>query len=169
MELLCEVAQTPMVGKLFEIDVSRIDRSRFQEPRKDWTQEDVRRTILDAFDMADKNAEKYACKFYTLIPEKNWIGGKKVSELEAYANDLGGLMADWVEQALEWAMRISNGESWENICKKHDTIHWRRVILWRDGDYRRVGGFGSEVSYLFGTNIKCFTTIYDAVPLITIK
>lgn len=169
MELLCEVAQTPMVGKLFEIDVSRIDRSRFQEPRKDWSQEDRRRTILDSFDMVDKNAEKYACKFYTLIPEKNWIGGKKVSELEAYAKDLGGLMADWVEQALEWAQRISNGESWEDICKKHDAIHLHRVVLWRDGDYRRVGGFGSTVSYVFGTNIKCFTTMNDAVPLITIK
>ena len=30
-------------------------------------------------------------------------------------------MADWVEQAFEWAQRISNGESWKTICNDADT------------------------------------------------
>ena len=74
------------------------------------------------------------------MPEKKWNDYKTVAELNAYANDLDGQMADWVEQALEWAQRLFNGESWETICNNADTANWYRVILWKNGCYRFVGG-----------------------------
>ena len=135
-----DVAQIPTEGKLFEVKPLGIDRSKFEKPLSDWQQEWTRQIIQDAFAEVDKHSEKYASTFYTLIPEKKWDGYKTVAELKEYANDLGGLMADWVEQALEWAQRISNGESWEAICNNADTAKWYRLIIWKNDHTRLVGG-----------------------------
>jgi len=133
-----EVAQIPIEGKLFEVDPLGIDRSCFEKPRSEW-QERVRKTIQEAFEELEKHPVKYASPFYTLIPEKNWNGCKTVTELMEYANDLGGYVADWVEQALEWAQRIYNGESWEVICNNADTANWHRLVIWKNGHCRLVG------------------------------
>ena len=135
-----DVAQTPTEGKIFEVNPLEIDRSKFEKPMSDQNQEWTRQIIQEAFAEVDKNPEKYALPFYTLIPKKKWSGYKTVAELKAYANDLGGLMADWVQQALEWAQRLLNGESWEAICNNADTANWYRMILWKNGYYRLVGG-----------------------------
>lgn len=135
-----DMAQTPAEEKLFEVNPLGIDRSKFEKSMSDQQQEWTRQIIQEAFAEVDKHPEKYASAFYTLIPEKKWYGYKTVAELKAYANDLGGQMADWVEQALEWAQRIFNGESWEAICNNADTANWYRIILWKNGYYRLVGG-----------------------------
>ena len=135
-----DLAQTPSEGKLFEVNPLGIDRSKFEKPMSNRKQEWTRQIIQKAFAEVDKHPEKYASAFYTLMPEKKWNGFKTVAELNAYANDLDGQMADWVEQALEWAQRLFNGESWETICNNADTANWYRVILWKNGCYRLVGG-----------------------------
>ena len=135
-----DLAQTPSEGKLFEVNPLEIDRSKFEKPMSNRKQEWTRQIIQEAFAEVDKHPEKYASAFYTLMPEKKWNGLKTVAELNAYANDLDGQMADWVEQALEWAQRLFNGESWETICNNADTAYWYRVILWKNGCYRLVGG-----------------------------
>ena len=135
-----DVAQTPTEGKLFEVNPLGIDRSKFENPMSNRQQEWTRKIIQEAFAEVDKHPEKYASAFYTLIPEKKWNGCKTVAELKAYANDLGGQMADWVEQALEWAQRLFNGESWEAICNNADTANWYRMIVWKNGYARLVGG-----------------------------
>ena len=135
-----DLAQTPSEGKLFEVNPLEIDRSKFEKPMSNRKQEWTRQIIQKAFAEVDKHPEKYASAFYTLMPEKKWNGLKTVAELNAYANDLDGQMADWVEQALEWAQRLFNGESWETICNNADTAYWYRVILWKNGCYRLVGG-----------------------------
>ena len=135
-----DLAQTPSEGKLFEVNPLGIDRSKFEKPMSNRKQEWTRQIIQKAFAEVDKHPEKYASAFYTLMPEKKWNGLKTVAELNAYANDLDGQMADWVEQALEWAQRLFNGESWETICNNADTANWYRVILWKNGCYRLVGG-----------------------------
>ena len=135
-----DLAQTPSEGKLFEVNPLEIDRSKFEKPMSNRKHEWTRQIIQEAFAEVDKHPEKYASAFYTLMPEKKWNGLKTVAELNAYANDLDGQMADWVEQALEWAQRLFNGESWETICNNADTAYWYRVILWKNGCYRLVGG-----------------------------
>ena len=169
-----DLAQTPSEGKLFEVNPLGIDRSKFEKPMSNRKQEWTRQIIQKAFAEVDKHPEKYASAFYTLMPEKKWNGYKTVAELKAYANDLDGQMADWVEQALEWAQRIFNGESWETICNNADTANWYRVILWKNGCYRLVGGSRNynvlnPASDVFDYDYGSFNCIYDTVPLVVLK
>ena len=169
-----EVAKTPTEGKLFEVNPLGIDRSKFEKTMSNWQQEWTRQIIQEAFAEVDKHPEKYACTFYTLMPEKKWDGYKTVAEIKAYANDLGGQMADWVEQVLELAQRIFNGESWEAICNNADTAKWCRLIRWKDGSYRLVGGssFCEIIRPAFFVDyVMCYPNdrISYTVPLVVLK
>ena len=87
----------------------------------------------------DEDPTRYGNPFKTLMPEKTWRW-KYVSELKKLATKLGNHEADWVEQAIEWAQRISNGETWEDICNNPDTANCYRLVKWKNGYYRLVGG-----------------------------
>ena len=168
-----KVAQVPTEDQWFEVNPQTINQSLFKKKRKDERQERTRKLILEAFAEVDKHPEKYASAFYTLMPEKKWNGYKTVAELNAYANDLDGQMADWVEQALEWAQRLFNGESWETICNNADTANWYRVILWKNGCYRLVGGSRNynvlnPASDVFDYDYGSFNCICDTVPLVVL-
>ena len=169
-----DLAQTPSEGKLFEVNPLGIDRSKFEKPMSNRQQEWTRQIIQEAFAEVDKHPEKYASAFYTLMPEKKWNDYKTVAELKAYANDLDGQMADWVEQALEWAQRLFNGESWETICNNADTANWYRVILWKNGCYRLVGGSRYNFDYCPASDVDyydyfSFGSIYCTVPVVVLK
>lgn len=169
-----DVEKSPTEGKFFEVNPLGIDRSKFEKPMRNKRQEWTRQIIQEAFAEVDKHPEKYASAFYTLIPEKKWDGYKTVAELKAYANDLGGLMADWVEQALEWAQRIFNGESWEAICNNADTAKWYRMIVWKNGCARLVGGSRDDdydilASFVLDHDYNSCSRIYSTVPLVVLK
>ncbi len=169
-----EVAQTPSEGKLFEVNPLGMDRSRFKKPREDLRQEWTRKIIQEAFAEVDKQHEKYASPFYTLIPKKNWDDYKPVVGLKEYAKDLGGLMADWVEQALEWAQRISNGESWKTICNDIDTANCYRMIVWKNGCTRLVGGSRIFDNHNAASDVSLDVSSFDdrlnyTVPLVVLK
>ena len=161
---------------VFAVKPLEIDRRKFRNSMSDRKQERTRQIIQDAFYAVDKCPKKYSAPFYTMIPKKNWKGDKTVEQLKAYANDLGGSMADWVEQALEWAQRISNGESWETICNNADTAHWYRLIEWMyNGGVTRVGG-SSNLCYCesasevhLGVGHMPRDTIAYTVPLVVFK
>lgn len=175
LELLYEIAQTPTEGKLFEVRPLEIDRrGYFGEPLSDKMQEKTRQIINEAFAELDKQPQKYASPFYTLIPEKKWKGHRTVAELKAYARDLDGEMADWVEQALEWAQRIYNGEAWNAICNNVDTANWRRVIVWKNRYCRIVGSTRFlydefPASDVYNKNVMLTDLVDYAVPLITFR
>ena len=83
-------------------------------------------------------------------------------------------MADWVEQALEWAQRICNGESWKVVCNKADTANWYRLVVWKSGYTRLVGGshnlFSNDpASYVFRDDCSSSSKLYYTVPLVTFK
>lgn len=129
------------VFKRFEVKPKTIKPIIFAELREDLVQEGTRQAILMALTELKLNPEKYGKKFVTAIPDKEW-GVKTVRELQKYAESLGGHMADWVEQALEWAQRISNGETWESVCNKPDSSNWYRAVIsnaWKN-EVKLVGG-----------------------------
>jgi len=164
-----EFAPVPMEGRWFKVEPLTIDQNLFKENREDSREETTRRYILEAFDEMKKDA-RYARTFKTMMPEKTWES-KTISELEMLANNLGDHMADWVEQALEWAQRIANGESWEDICNKEDTAKWYRLVKWKHRHHRPVGGSriyynvkpASYVDYNNYSGCNCFGS---TVPLV---
>ena len=168
-----EVAQTPSEGKWFEVNPESINQELFQQKRKDYQQEYTRNLILEAFSEANKNPEKYAKPFQTMIPKMSCNNSRSVAELKERASKIGDHLADWVEQALEWAQRIQNGETWRDICNNSDTANWFRLIVWKNGHYRLVGGSKvhervkpSPASDVQNTDLDIYFLIYNTVPLI---
>lgn len=132
--------KTPREEEWFSVNVLEIDRELFSEKREKYWEENARKMILEAFSEVDANPERYARTFETFMPKKVWEVCVPVREYQLFCHKLGGHMADWVEQALEWAQRIANGESWDTICNQADTANWERLILWKNGFVRIVGG-----------------------------
>lgn len=166
-----DVAQIPKEERLFEVNPLEINQTFFEKSRSDQKQEKTRQLILEAFAEVGKHPEKYASKFYTFIPEKKWNGAKTVTDLKEYAN---GLMADWVEQALEWAQRISNGERWERLCNQTDTANWYRMVVWKNGYCRLIGGtraieYDEPATYVEPIDFYSYTESLFTVPLIVIR
>lgn len=168
-----KLALVPTEDKWFEVNPQTIDQSIFQKERKNARQEKTRRLILEAFAEVKNSPEKYGKKFKTMIPKKSWKS-KTVEELKQLACELGGHNADWVEQALEWAQRICNGESWEAICNKADTANWYRMIIWKNGYARLVGGsrylsIDCPASDVGDSDYDSNNRICDTVPLVVLK
>lgn len=138
-----EVVQTLTEGKWFEVNPTEIDQSLFSKERTDEQQEYTRQMILRAFYEMSKHPARYARQFKTMIPEKTWKKSITVIELDSIARCLGDHMADWVEQALEWAQRIANGETWKAICNDVDNMKCHRLFYcgnWGAYDVMIVGG-----------------------------
>lgn len=131
--------QIPTENEWFEVDPRAIDQSIFHNKVQGALQERTRNRILEALTEMNRNPHKYGKKFKTMMPKKTW-DSKTVEELKEMACELGDHIADKVEQALEWAQRITNGETWEQICNLPDTANWHRLIKWEKGYARRSGG-----------------------------
>lgn len=134
-----KVAQKPTEDAWFEVKPQAIDQKLFEKKKKDNRQEATRKLILEAFAEMKDNPEKYGKNFKTMMPKKTWIS-KTVAQLKEMASEMGDHNANWVEQALEWAQRIANGESWKAICNDKDTANWYRLVVWKNGYARLVGG-----------------------------
>lgn len=134
-----KVAQKPTEDEWFEVKPQAINQKLFEKKRKDRRQEATRQLILEAFAEMKNNPKKYGKNFKTMMPKKDW-SFKNVAELKAIACELGDHNADWLEQALEWAQRIANGEGWKTICNDADTANWYRLVVWKNGYSRVVGG-----------------------------
>lgn len=167
-----EVAQKPTEDEWFEVKPQAINQKLFEKKRKDTRQEATRQLILEAFAEMKNNPKKYGRNFKTMMPKKDW-SSKIVAQLKEMAYKLGDHNADWVEQALEWAQRIANGESWEDICNKPDTANWYRLVVWKNGYARLVGGSVAN-SYNYPAsdvgNYDCYDyyILYDTVPLVVL-
>lgn len=156
-------------GKYFDVIPSSIDRSLFQEKRENKQQEWTRQFILEAFDKVYSYPKKYAKPFKLMIPElmipeKIWVR-TDLQELLGLDRKLGDHIADWVELALVWAQRISNGDTWEDLCNnnKLDTRICSRLFKWMDGFYRLVAGTeGTEIYYK--ENLDC-RFLDNTIPL----
>lgn len=167
-----KAAEKPVEGKRFDVNPLAIDQKLFEKKREDSRQETTRKLIQEAFTMVKKNPEKYAKPFQTLMPEKTWES-KILEEFKKLAESLGDCIADWVHQALEWAQRIANGESWEAICNEADTATWYRLVVWKNGYTRLVGGSRencncSPASDVGSDGCNSYDSIYHSVPLVVL-
>ena len=162
------VAKPPVQGQWFEVKPLEIRQSLFQNQRIDVGQEKIRILILEAFLEVKTNPRKYGRNFKTKMPKKTW-DEKSIKELKKEARKYhNSHNADWVEQALEWAQRIHNGESWETLCNKEDPAEYRKIVVWKNGYTRLVGncsGYG-----MVPTDISVYYPSYfvldDVVPLV---
>jgi len=136
---MVRAAKEPVEGEWFEVDPLAINQAPFYKERANVKQEMMRQLIVEAFVEMKLNPKIYGRKFKTMMPKKDWAY-KSAVELKILACTLGDCMASWVEQALEWAQRIENGEDWANICNKADTSNWYRAIRWKNDQMRLVGG-----------------------------
>ena len=123
----------------FEVKPAEIDRSIFERKREKYREEWTRQLILEAFKEVEANPERYGKPFTIVIPIKTWKV-KSTLELKEMTTDFGGCMLNWVEQVLEWAQRIANGESWKKVCYEPDQEDCYRLIIWKDGKIHNVGG-----------------------------
>lgn len=158
------VTMVPKVNQWFEIRPKAINRKLFEKKRKDIKQEKIRRLIIDAFIQMDSEPKKYSRNFKTMFPQKIWKY-KTVKELNKLATILGDHNADWVEQALEWAQRIDNGETWEMLCNSPDTSKWYRVVMWSDGCARLVGGSYRDNVFTAATDVGEYRYAVNIVPI----
>lgn len=167
-----QIVEMPVEGKLFVVKPVKINRSLFSEERDNEEQEKLRKLILQAFDRLDNEPKKYRRTFYTFKPEKTWVEPQTVCQLRKMACKMGDHLTDWVEFALEQAQRIHNGESWESICNIPDTLNYNRLIVWKDGSYRIVGGSVKKgdiksPSYIFGFGYESNCVLESVVPSVT--
>lgn len=169
-----KVARTPTEDQWFRVIPLSIDPKLFEEKRENRRQEETRRLILEAFAEIKINPEKYGRNFKTMIPKKTWHRVQTTDKFGQIACNLGYNynMADWVEQCLEWAQRIQNGEAWETLCNKSDTANWYRAIICKNGNVTIVGGSAKRNSSTFHATFAGFD-FYDlccareyTVPLI---
>lgn len=176
------IAATPKEGELFIVSPSKIDKTLFLKERENAKQEAVRKIILKAIGEMEKNP-KYQEVFATLVPLKTW-NTVNMSQFNSIANCYEGTISNWCEQALEWAQRISNGESWEKICNQPDSLMWYRIVIWRDKRYRIIGGARqssinnenppTEITIApeivpVTKNISSGNRLLEVVPLVTIR
>lgn len=151
--------ERPTEGEWFQVKPMDIDRELFKEERRDAIQESLRRKILKAFDQIKDNP-KYAEPFETMYPEKTW-DEKNFEEFQKMAIELGDGITDYVEQCLEWAQRISNGEEWWKLCNVPDITKWFRVILGENGMPCLIGGGRLSDSIIRYTSVRCHGEIGD--------
>lgn len=165
------IAQVPTEEKWFEVNPLKIDQNLFIKERDKPREEEIRQLILEAFEEMKKKP-RYAKPFKTMIPEKSWKS-KTIKQLKRLAKLRGTNIADWVNQSLEWAQRIANGESWDNICEDYDESNWFRLVVWKEGRFCHIGG--SLKKYCFSPACEIFMldpdcneniTISNVVPLI---
>ncbi len=156
--------KTQAKGKYFDVIPSSIDRSLFQEKREDKEQEWTRQFILEAFDEVDKHPEEYAKPFKVMVPKKTWES-TDLQDLYKLARKLGDHVANWVELALVWAQRISNGDIWEDIIDLRNKLDTEKVCYilfkWKDGTSRIANYKG--IHYM--ENIEC-RFLYITMPLV---
>ena len=121
---------SPTVGRWFLVNPMCINRSLFMEEKEDKSQECIRKLILGAFNEVDGNKLRYQNPFETLIPLDaqikpfHWLATEEmtIAWFDGLIRDSDKFCswANRIEQCLEWAQRIQNGEPWEDLCNKAD-------------------------------------------------
>ena len=160
--------ERPKQGVCFKVRPSTINRMLFDEKREHPDEEKVRLWIKDALFEMDKNPSKYERDFFSLIPKRQW-GDKSVEEVLNYATTIGGVTMDWIEAGIEISQRISNGENWHRVCRELDDIKQNRIIIWKNGCPRFIGGSNAAPAEICEVDLTAEHTLHDTVPKVVIR
>ena len=163
----------PVEGKWFNVNPQEIDKNLFKSSRSDFKQEKTRQLILEALAQAEEEPI-YNQPFKTYMTFENWSLKSIIKFRNSTSKYEKEYLADWVEQALEWAQRINNGDTWENLCNSPDQAYWSRTIIWKNGYLRLIGGSFQEKNSCPATDVgfKDLTSkyeLYALVPLIATR
>ena len=146
------------------VEFNSINQELFREYRSDWSQEELRKLILLAFKEAKNNPKRYG-KFYIMRPRPIYCFCANPRERRVLANRTGGHLTDWVEQCLEWALKITNGYSWSDLCNENFACSGKWLIEWQDSRlYYALVGYPHNASINIVRSDGC---IDDATPLVT--
>lgn len=138
------VVKRPTEGEWFYVDPAGINWELFEDEREDLHQEATRQIILKARSEVERNPKKYGKPFETKIIKKNWIGYICPSIVEEVASHFGNHIVDWAEKALQWAQRLTNGETWKELCNDKDTTEWYQLVKGEDGKIVIVGSSSKD-------------------------
>lgn len=157
-------------SKIYEVNPMSIDKKEFEKERQDKRQEVVRQIIIKALYIVKEEPDKYGRKFKTLVPEEE-VGFKSVKYFVERSTQIGDHMANWVEQALEWAQKIINGASWESICNEQDMSKYARLVIWNNSQVKIVGGSCKSSKEYTPSSVSSFCcgetlVLDDVVPLV---
>ena len=131
----------------------------FSLEKENRRQEATRKIILEAIAKVEK--KEHLRPFKALIPDKTWSFRKSVKEIKRYIDTIEGQkLANWIEQVLIWAQIIVNGDPWDEwyICNLNDEAKYPRLVMWKNGEFRLVGGSSVNLNFSFHQkkNIFCF-------------
>lgn len=141
MEAKLRQRQKKVADEWFQVIPASINRRLFEEKRKDFEEETLRRWILYVFEKMEENPE-YKKPFEILIPEKEWSTNLSIKALCKISKVKGGTIGDRVHKGLEFAQKISNGVSWKKVLDA-DT-RWYTIIKWNEEVWKIVGGATEE-------------------------
>ena len=142
-----------------KIELSAIKRRKFLFKRLDPSQEVIRKLIRQALKEAKKNKGHYS-SFELMVPEQHL--GNGLDSMINGAKSYHAEIANWIEQALEWAYRISEGESWKSLCNEPDDSEFFRVIFWKDDE---VAFIGDGCNYCIRPQTSILTDFFAANEL----
>jgi len=173
---LTKVHEPPNEDVWFEVNPQTINLELFNEERSDYSQEKMRQLILQALEQVQKNPQRYNRKFKTMFPVKHW-DYKSAKELEEIAKKLGNHLTNQFELALEWAQKITNGQSWDEVNK--DSYYYRLISWNTDSDDKIkfaqvidnscivLTSASDDPYYFFGNNCM-YRNFAFTVPLVTV-
>ena len=143
--------------EIHEVIPEDINRKLFEEKRIDEVEESARNFILYALENLDRKPSKYGKPFKTIIYMSKFEN-MTLGDVCDFTKKYGDYLANTIDQGLEWAYRITMGETWESVCKDVNRGWYKMVqhenryffmyqgaekkstidtVAWSDDDYRR--------------------------------
>ncbi len=156
----------PVEGEWFDVEPYRINRKLFEDDRQDKEQQFTLGNIRKAFQWLDSSPYENGRPFKILIPKKTW-GTITIREMLDITKTFGGNMSTGFETDFLWAQIINNGETWENLCNKPDTLNYYRLVNWGKENsviFLTGGALKGSINYS-ATHVETLRSLsLDAVP-----
>lgn len=110
-----------------EVIPADINKKLFEEKRINKAEETGRKIMLDAIEnYLEMFPEKYIKPFKT-ITVMHGFENMTIDKIYGMTKEYGGSLSNLTDLGLEWAYRISVGETWESVCADIDRGFYKLV------------------------------------------
>lgn len=129
-EISTMAEQVKVLNKpVYEVTPMSIKENIFMKQRKRFKEELTRRLILMALDRVKRNPEKYSKPFKTMRVLRI-VPNMTAKEFDEFCKkEYNARFANEIENALEKAQRITNGETWREACEHPETAGWDLIVM----------------------------------------